>query len=319
MSVIHIGIDFGGTKVEAAALNGAGKFLTRTRTANPGNYECAIRTIREMIAAIRAEHGSACTIGIGVPGSISITTGKMRNANSTYLNGRPFQEDLCKALGQYVHLANDANCLAMSESFDGAAAGAHIAAAVILGTGCGGGLVVDCQLIEGRNGIAGEWGHLSLPFPTSEEAPGPQCWCGKRGCLETWISGTGFQRDFQDSCGIAITCEEIIERFREGDDAAVAAFERWLDRLARGLTAICGVIDPDVVVLGGGLSNIEEIYERLPKLVPKYLFADAWTTRVVKAKWGDSSGVRGAARLWSSANIPHGEMKDLEKENVGNS
>lgn len=296
--MLQVGIDFGGTKIEAAALDQAGRFLLRRRTPNPGAYDDAIEAVCGLVAAIRAELGCACTIGIGVPGSVSFKTGLMRNGNSTYLNGRPFREDLAAALGQEIRLANDANCFALSESADGAAAGAHITAGVILGTGCGGGVVVDGSLVEGCNGITGEWGHMPLPWPTPSEYPGPVCWRGRVGCLEPWISGTGFRRAYAASTGCDLRGEEIVARYRSGDTDAAKAFELYLDRLARGLSVIGAVIDPDVFVLGGGMSNIDEICELLPPLLSKYFFSDTCSTRIVKAKWGDSSGVRGAARLW---------------------
>jgi fructokinase len=198
-----------------------------------------------------------------------------------------------------VRLANDANCLALSEAVDGAAAGARVAFAIILGTGCGGGLTVDGRLVEGPNGIAGEWGHIPLPWPTPEESPGPQCWCGQRGCLEMWVSGTGLQQDFAAATGLQATGEAIIARFRQGDLAAAQAFDRYLDRLGRAIAVLANIVDPDVLVLGGGLSNVGEIYERLPGLIAPRVFSDRWSARIAPARWGDASGVRGAARLWN--------------------
>ncbi len=222
----------------------------------------------------------------------------MRNANSLYLNGRRFREDLSEAMGRPVRLANDANCLALSEAVDGAAAGAKVAFAIILGTGCGGGLVVDGRLIEGQNGIAGEWGHIPLPWPEADERVGPRCWCGQSGCLEMWVSGTGLQRDFEASTGLSRTGEEIITLRGEGDVHAVAAFDRLMDRLGRAVAVLCNIVDPDAIVLGGGLSNVPEVHQRLPDLVARRVFSDRWSAKIKPARWGDASGVRGAARLW---------------------
>jgi len=295
---MQIGIDFGGTKIEAAALDGAGNYLTRIRTSNPGDYQAAIRTVCELVAGIEAKLGESGSVGIGVPGSISPATGAMRNANSVYLNGRKFREDLSGALEREVRLANDANCLALSEAADGAAAGARVAFAIILGTGCGGGLAVNGGLIEGRNEIAGEWGHNPLPWPQPDEVPGPACWCGKHDCLETWISGTGLRRDYERHSGRSLPGEKIISLMREGETAATAAFERFLNRLGRAIATVCNIVDPDAIVLGGGLSNVSEIYQALPAIVGRYVFSDVWSARIAPAKWGDASGVRGAARLW---------------------
>jgi len=296
--VIQIGIDFGGTKIEAAALNAAGDFIKRIRVGNPGAYNAALAIVHDLVQRIENELGERGTVGLGVPGSISPTTGVMRNANSVYLNGRPFREDLEKTLGRSIRMANDANCLALSEAVDGAAKGARVAFAVILGTGCGGGLVVGGKLIEGANGVAGEWGHMPLPWPTPEELPGPTCWCGQTGCLEYWISGTGLQRDYASATGEKLAGERIIADYRAGRPEAVAAFERYIGRLGRAIAVLCNIVDPDVVVMGGGLSNVAEIYELLPAAVAKRIFSDVVRTKFVQACWGDSSGVRGAARLW---------------------
>lgn len=297
--MIQIGVDFGGTKVEAAALDASGQVLARARVPNPGAYDAALTVVGDLVAKLEQQVGQRGTLGIGAPGSISPSTGVMRNANSLYLNGRRFREDLSEAMGRPVRLANDANCLALSEAVDGAAAGAKVSYAVILGTGCGGGLTVDGKLIEGLNGIAGEWGHMPLPWPTADEREGPACWCGQRGCLEMWISGTGLRHDFRQTSGLDLPGEAIIERFRAGEPLGAAAFERFLDRLARALAVLCNIVDPDVIVLGGGLSNVAEIYERLPPLIAPRVFSDHWSARIAPAVWGDASGVRGAARLWS--------------------
>lgn len=296
--MIQIGIDFGGTKIEAAALDTQGRFLSRLRAPNPGGYDAAIRDVRDLIIRAEDEAGGPGTIGIGTPGSISPRSGVMRNANSTYLNGRPFREDLEVALGREVRMANDANCLALSEAVDGAVAGARSAFAVIIGTGCGGGLVVDGHIVEGANGITGEWGHVPLPWMRGDEHPGPECWCGQRGCLETWVSGTGFRRDHFERSGQRLDGEAIVEAAGRGDTTAAATLAAYIDRLARALALVVNIVDPDSFVIGGGMSNVAELYERLPDVIRRYTFADAWDATIVPAKWGDSSGVRGAARLW---------------------
>ncbi|OIQ68270.1 fructokinase [mine drainage metagenome] len=293
--MIRIGVDFGGTKIEAAALDADGRFLARLRAPNPRHYDAALRTVANLVADIEQETGQrAPAVGVGMPGSISPVDGLIRNANSTWLNGRRFGEDLELALGRPVRLANDANCMALSEATDGAGADAAVVFAVIIGTGCGGGLVVDRQLINGRNGVAGEWGHTPLPWPTAEEYPGAKCWCGRRGCLETWISGTGLERDH----GGGIAAQEIVTLARTGEPRAVAALDRYVDRLARGLATVCDIIDPDVIVLAGGMSNADELYARLPAIIAPHVFTDCFTTPVRRAAHGDSSGVRGAAWLW---------------------
>jgi fructokinase len=251
-----------------------------------------------LVAEVEREAGGGETIGVGSPGSASPLTGKMRNANSTFLNGRDFQRDLEAALDRPIRLANDANCLALSEACDGAAAGTRAAFAVILGTGCGGGVAVDGRLIAGVSGIAGEWGHTPLPWPAADETPGPACWCGLHGCLETWVSGSGLARDHKAVTGEALTGEAIVAAAREGDGAAKATMARYVSRLGRGLAMICNILDPDVFVLGGGLSNVGELYDELPAAIRPYVFSDGWLGRLAPAKWGDSSGVRGAARLW---------------------
>jgi fructokinase len=237
-------------------------------------------------------------VGLGMPGSVSPKTGAVRNANSTWLNGRRFPEDLQARLGKPLRAANDANCLALSEATDGAGAEARVVFAAILGTGVGGGLVVDGRLVEGRNGVGGEWGHSPLPWPTADEWPGPEHWCGKRGCLEAWISGKALERDFADAAGRAATAETIATAARTGGAEEAAAIDRYVDRLGRGLAVICDVVDPDVIVLGGGMSNVDALYERAPAVIAKWIFSDVFDTPLAKALHGDSSGVRGAAWLW---------------------
>ena len=298
-NVIQIGVDFGGTKIEAAALGPDGEVLARLRTPTPATYDAALAAVRDLIERIEAQTGQRGSVGIGAPGSPSPRTGLMRNANAVYLNGRPFREDLSQALERPVRLANDANCLALSEAVDGAAAGAHVTFAIILGTGCGGGVVVDGRLVEGGDGVAGEWGHMPLPWPDAEESPGPDCWCGQKGCLETWVSGTGLRRDFKARTGRELDGATIVADALAGEPEAAAALERLIDRLGRAMAVICNIVDPDVFVLGGGLSNVEALYERLPAVIAPRVFSDGWTAKIAPARWGDSSGVRGAARLWS--------------------
>jgi fructokinase len=292
--MIRFGVDFGGTKIEAAALNEAGEFVARVRKPNPGSYEAALDVVAGLIADAEAMAGATCArLGMGIPGSISPRTGLIRNANSVYLNGRPFGEDLETRLSRPVRLANDANCLALSEAADGAGVGSGVVFAAILGTGCGGGVVVDGRIIEGRNGVGGEWGHAPLPWPKPDEYPGHDCWCGRKGCLETWIAGPAFSKD----AGFA-TGQATMDAVNSGDPAAMAALDRYVDRLGRAFAMICDVIDPDVIVLGGGMSNVEALYDRLPIAIARHVFSDVFETPVRKAKHGDSSGVRGAVWLW---------------------
>jgi len=293
--MIRIGVDLGGTKIEAAALDAQGVFQARIRQPTPPDYAAALQTVRDLVEAAEHEAGAhASAIGVGMPGSVSPLSGTIRNANSTWLNGRPLQNDLEQTLGRSVRLANDANCLALSEALDGAGAGAGVVFAAILGTGCGGGIVVDGRLLSGANGVAGEWGHSPLPWPSALEHPGPACWCGRRGCLETWISGTGFERDH----GWGLKAAEIAAAARAGEPEAQASLDRYVDRLARGLAVVCDLLDPDVIVLGGGMSNLSELYERLPAAIAPRVFSDVFATPVRPALHGDSSGVRGAAWLW---------------------
>ena len=297
--MIQIGVDFGGTKIEAAALDATGAYLARTRIPNPGNYDAAIRDVRDLVTTVERAAGAVGTVGIGMPGSISPRTGLMRNANSTYLNGRSFREDLQLALGRELRLANDANCMALSEAVDGAAAGARVAFAVIIGTGVGGGLVIDGQIVEGANGIGGEWGHVPLPWMTAAEYPGPACWCGHSGCLDMLISGTGLRKDHAARTGATLDGPAIIAAARGGDTAAVASLDAYVSRLGRAMAMVVNIVDPDVFVLAGGMSNVTEIYPGLPEVIRAHTFGGAWEGRIVPAQWGDASGVRGAARLWA--------------------
>lgn len=294
--MIRFGVDFGGTKIEAAAIDEAGAFVARVRKPNPGDYEAALETLAELVADAEAMAGKTCArLGLGIPGSISPRSGLIRNANSIYLNGQRFGEDLEQRLARPVRLTNDANCLALSEAADGAGAGRRVVFAAILGTGCGGGVVVDGKIIDGHNGVAGEWGHTPLPWPRPEEYPGRECWCGRKGCLETWIAGPSFARDAGFPNGQA-----TMEAVAAGDADAVAALDRYVDRLGRSLAVVCDLIDPDVIVLGGGMSNVEALYDRLSAAIAPNVFSDIFETPVKQAVHGDSSGVRGAAWLWPS-------------------
>ena len=297
--MIRIGVDFGGTKIEAAALAPDGAFAARVRRPTPGAYAPALDVVRELVAEIEQQTGVAgATVGFGVPGSISPKTGRMRNANSTWLNDQPFQADLEAALGRPVRLENDANCFALSEALGGAGRGAQVVFGAILGTGCGGGVVVRGHTVEGASKIGGEWGHSPLPWPTDAEHNAHACWCGRSNCLETWISGTAFRHDYEATTGAALIGEVIVERARAGETAAREALARYADRLGRGLAVVCDLIDPDVIVLGGGMSNVAELYDLAPPIAARYAFTDVFETRIVKARHGDSSGVIGAAWLW---------------------
>ena len=298
--MIRLGVDFGGTKIEAAAVDPGGNILERRRVATPGTYDEAVRAVADLITEVEQELGTAEAIGIGVPGSVDPKTGTMRNANATYLNGRPFPSDLNRALSRKVCVDNDANCLALSEVRDGAAYGAKVAFAIIIGTGCGAGLVIDGKIVHGSNGMTSEFGHVPLPWPQPSETPLPSCWCGLTGCLERWISGTGFRDDYARKTGERPNGNEIVCLARSGDETAQAVLDDYLDRLARGISMIVNILDPDCFVLGGGMSNIPEIYERVPLLIPNYTFGKQATVPMYPAKWGDSSGVRGAAFLGES-------------------
>jgi fructokinase len=297
--MIRIGVDFGGTKIEAAALRADGSLAARVRRPNPGDYASAIQAVRELVAEVERQAGAAgATVGIGVPGSISPRTGRMRNANSVWLNDQPFQADLERALGRPLRLENDANCFALSEALGGAGRGAEVVFGAILGTGCGGGVVVRGRTVEGVNRIGGEWGHTPLPWAGDDEHGAHACWCGRGNCLETWISGAAFCRDYEAATGEALSGDVIAERARAGERAAAAALARYADRLGRGVAVLCDLIDPDVIVLGGGMSNVAELYDLVPPIAARYAFSDVFETRILPARHGDSSGVIGAAWLW---------------------
>jgi fructokinase len=296
---MRIGIDLGGTKIEGLALAGDGRELDRRRIAAPrGDYEQTVRAVRDLVAALESEVGQTGTVGVGIHGVVSPATGLVKNANSTWLNGRPLGEDLGSAMGRPVRLANDANCFALSEAVDGAAAGAGIVFGVIIGTGTGGGLVINGRIVTGANAIGGEWGHNPLPAPEDDERPGPSCYCGRAGCIETFLSGPGLARDYIVRGGADMSAVEIVARAGRGDDIALASLERYERRFARAIASIINVVDPHVIVLGGGLSNIDRLYDRVPSLWGPHVFSDRVDTRLVRARHGDASGVRGAAWLW---------------------
>jgi fructokinase len=293
----RIGVDLGGTKIEIVALDASGVERFRRRIATPrDDYDATLRAVADLVDEAERVVGPA-SVGIGTPGAISPATGLMKNANSTWLIGRPLGDDLNRLLGRAVRIANDANCFALSEAVDGAAAGAAVVFGVIVGTGTGGAIVVDRKVVVGANAIGGEWGHNPLPWPDGDEWPGPPCYCGRTGCIETFLSGPGMSRDHRTGTGQDVESSEIATRAEAGDPAACATIERYAGRMARGLAAIINVVDPDVIVLGGGLSNIARLYERVPQLWVPYVFSDRIATRLVRAKFGDSSGVRGAAWL----------------------
>ncbi len=298
---MRIGIDLGGTKIEALAIDNQGKELVRHRVDTPrDDYDATIAAIGGLVQRIEREQGATGTVGAGIPGSISSVTGLVKNSNSTWLNGRTVDRDLSAALEREVRVANDANCLAVSEATDGAAAGKRVVFGVILGTGCGGGVAIDGHVHAGPNGVGGEWGHNPLPWAQAEELPGPECYFGKRGCLEMWISGTGVARDYSQMFGQQRTTREIMADYASGDEKAAAIVERFEDRLARGVASVINMLDPDVLVFGGGLSKVEHLYRDIPKRLPQYVFGGEAATPLLQARYGDSSGVRGAAWLWPS-------------------
>ncbi|SDW41346.1 fructokinase [Albimonas donghaensis] len=301
---MRIGVDFGGTKIEGVALAPDGTIRARQRVETPrGDYDGSVRAIRDLVLALEAEAGArAPALGVGIPGSLSPATRTVRNGNAVWLIGKPFDTDLAEALSRPVRMANDANCFALSEAADGAGAGAGVVFGTINGTGVGGGLIVDGRIVEGRNGIGGEWGHNALPLPTDAERPGPHCFCGRRGCLEVWISGTGLEGDFARAVGAGEgqgpAARDIAEMAADGDPDAEAAMDRLYDRWGRALSVIVNVVDPDVVVLGGGLSNLSVAPERISRAMRPHVFSDVMETEIRRALHGDSSGVRGAAWLW---------------------
>lgn len=297
----RIGIDLGGTKIEAIALDRDGHELLRRRIPTPpGDYRAILEAVTGLVASVEADTGAQGTIGIGTPGALSPATGLLRNSNSVCLNGRPLLQDLEALLGPRVRIANDADCFALSEATDGAAAGVATVFGVIVGTGTGGGLVVNGRLLTGINAIAGEWGHNPLPWPRDEERPGPDCYCGKQGCIETWLSGPGLQRSYQLLTGHVLSPADIARLDDEGETEARQVLDAYVDRMARALATVINLLDPDVIVLGGGVGNIRRLYRDVPARWTDYIFSDVVRTRLVAPGYGDSSGVRGAAWLWPS-------------------
>jgi fructokinase len=296
---VKIGIDLGGTKIEIIALDDGGATLVRRRVATPRqDYDATLRAIAELTSAVEQQLGERASVGICIPGTISPDTRLVKNANSTWLIGRPLGVDLERLLARPLRFANDANCFALSEAVDGAAGGASIVFGVIIGTGTGGGVVVDRRVLTGANGIAGEWGHNPMPWPRPEEWPGPACYCGRTGCIETFLSGPGLSLEYA-SADVSVPPDEIVRRATAGEPLAAACLDRYEERLARALASVINVVDPDVIVVGGGLSNIERLYDNVPLRWSRFVFSDRVHTRLVRAAHGDSSGVRGAAWLWN--------------------
>jgi fructokinase len=296
---MRIGIDLGGTKIEGIAIDEDGVECERLRVPTPkGNYGAVVDAVAKLVLDIERDRGQKGTVGVGIPGAISPATGLVKNANTIELIGHPLDQDLGRRLGREVRVANDANCFALSEATDGAGAGGQVVFGVIIGTGVGGGIVVDGRILTGPHAIAGEWGHNPLAWPRDEERPGHPCFCGRPGCNESFLAGPSLSRDHRLATGQDLKAKELAARAESGDPDALATMARYEDRLARALAVIINVLDPDFVVLGGGVSNIARLYREVPLVLPKYVFSDKVTTPIVKAKYGDSSGVRGAAWLW---------------------
>lgn len=301
----RVGIDLGGSKIEGAAIDATGVTRVRRRLPTPvQDYHGTIEAIVGLVESIEQKIGTAASVGIGIPGAVSPATGLVKNANSTWLIGRPLQGDIEAALGRPVRLANDANCFALSEATDGAAGSADIVFGVILGTGVGGGIAIRRQILLGANAIAGEWGHNPLPWPKLEEIPGPPCYCGRSGCVETFLSGPAMAADHHRNTGQRLSAPEIAEAAEQGEPLCRATLERYMHRLARGLASVINLVDPDAIVLGGGLSSISVLYEQVPRLWTRYVFSDGIATRLLPPAHGDSSGVRGAAWLWPADEVP---------------
>ena len=299
---VRLGIDLGGTKIEILALGDHGHELVRRRVFTPkDDYVGTLNAIAKLVRDVESELGQQGTVGIGAPGAVSPATGLLKNSNSVVLNGRPFRQDLEKMLGREIRISNDANCFALSEAIDGAAAGADVVFGVIIGTGTGAGIVVKGSVLPGCNSIAGEWGHNPLPWPMDDERPGPQCYCGKRGCIETFLSAPGMANDHQMVAQVSMGASKIVDAAASGDRRAQATLQRYEDRMARSLAHVINVLDPDVIVLGGGMSNLIRLYTNVPARWGEYVFSDAVDTRLVAPHYGDSSGVRGAAWLWPAS------------------
>lgn len=296
---MRIGVDLGGTKIEAVAMDDRGAVVMRHRVPTPaGDYQATLDTVVGLVAYLEGMLNMHAQVGIAAPGAVSAATGLIKNSNSVCLNDQPLREDLEALLGRPLRLANDADCFALSEAVDGAAAGAEVVFGVIIGTGTGGGIVVDGKLLRGPNAIAGEWGHNPLPWPRAEELPGPACYCGKHGCIETFLSGPGLSAEYRRRSGTARSVEQMVHLACEGDPDAEQTLACYEDRMARALASVINILDPQVIVLGGGLSNIDRLYANVPAVWARYVFSDRVDTRLVRARYGDSSGVRGAAWLW---------------------
>ena len=304
MNGLRIGIDLGGTKIEGRAFDAAGQELDRLRVSTPReDYKGTVSAIADVVTSLETRLGAQGTVGVGIPGSIVKSTGLVKNSNSTWLNGQPLESDLTRHMGRPIRCANDANCLAVSEATDGAGSGFAVVFGIILGTGCGGGIAINARVHGGPNGIGGEWGHNTLPMELPDEFPGPPCYCGQRGCMEKWVSGTGLEMDYELATGTALRGPEIVQRSESGDSEAEAALRRLEDRLARGLSNVMNLLDPDCMVIGGGLSRLDRLYTNLPPLIAGYTFGKGCETPIRKAIHGDASGVRGAAWLWPSAEL----------------
>lgn len=295
---MRIGIDLGGTKIEGLALRDDGTEAVRQRVATPRDYGGTLAALAQLVDGIESTVGERATVGLCIPGAIDAASGLVKNANSLWLNGKPFREDLATRLGRPVRVTNDANAFALSEASDGGGAGAEVVFGVILGTGVGGGLVVRGEVVDGANRIAGEWGHVPLPWPRDDERPGPPCYCGRSGCIETFLSGPSFAADHERHTGHALSTREIVAHAEAGDTDAQATMDRYVDRLGRGLGQLVTLLDPDVIVLGGGMSNLPGLAESAAEALAPWVFSDRVVTRVVQNVHGDSSGVRGAAWLW---------------------
>ena len=298
--MIRIGIDLGGTKIEGIALSETGEELFRNRVATPqGDYRATLQTVSDLVAQVEKAVGEKGSIGVCTPGALSPASGLMRNSNSVCMNGKPVLSDLQQLLQRDIRIANDANCFALSEATDGAAEDAAVVFGVIVGTGTGAGVVIDNKVLLGPNAIAGEWGHNPLPWPEDSELPGPECYCGKHGCIETWLSGPGMVRDHELHNNVFLDAETIDNKARFGDEEADETLERYENRMARSLAHVINILDPDVIVLGGGMGNIKRLYKNIPMIWGDYIFSDVVNTKLVSPVHGDSSGVRGAAWLWN--------------------
>jgi fructokinase len=295
----RLGIDLGGTKIEGIVLGADGIELCRERITTPqGDYVATLDAVVALVSRLESAAGHPCSVGIGMPGSLSRATGRVKNSNSVCLNGQPLHSELEARLGRPLRFANDADCFALSEATDGAGRDAAVVFGVIAGTGTGGGIVVNRQLLSGPNGITGEWGHNPLPWPREEELPGPACYCGLQGCIETWLSGPALARDHQQFYGASLDARSIIQLAELGDEKACDSMQRYANRMARALASVINVLDPDVIVLGGGLSNCKRLYHAVKSQWDDYVFSDRVDTRLLQAQHGDASGVRGAAWLW---------------------